>query len=350
MRLERFYKVPASTWFATVAGSAIHEITEEIDRAVLTGLDIETAAEFAPSFQAKFDELLEEERAWPRYWSEPEDGSEPQWLGLGEAPTKPREIKPSGKLAKTGITEYGGPNKKDYNWWLHFGPIYVRRYINWRKATGYEIAIMPDGRPGIELEFVMEMEGQKVRGFIDRVFYDPNTDTYIVVDLKTGKEPSGSLQLMTYFLAVLQVYGVRAQWALFWTPSPPPRPRSKEEEPVEIGSERDWGKSSDPVDTDGWNVERLEQMYPMVIRSLRQGVFMPTVTSMCVGCTVRDYCFAVKGEKANLVPTRDVVVERDTGEVVFDGASCKFDNGKDALAHSADDVKGEEVADGDRNK
>ncbi len=337
-----------------MAGSAIHEITEAIDRAELLGLDWETALEVAPSFQSKFDELLEEERTWSvnseshrargRFWKKDKESGELKWIGLGEQPKGGREIKPSGRIAKS-ITPYGGPNKKDYDWWLLMGPVFIRRYINWRKATGYEIAIMPDGKIGIELGFVIELDGQKIQGFIDRVFYDPATDTYVVVDLKTGKEPSGSLQLMTYFLAMLLAYGLKEQWALFWTPAPPMKPRAGEE-PVEPGSERDWGKSSEPVDTDGWSIERLKQLFAMVVRGMRAGVFLPTVTNMCTGCTVKDYCFAVKGKKAHLVPERDVVVERGTGEVVFDGSQCKFDDVSDALPQGADDLKREGVANG----
>ena len=269
--LSRGFKVPESTWFATVAGSVIHEITEEYDLREFYGDD-----RTIPDFKTLFDQHLSE-RA--------EEG---------------QQVNPSGRVAKS-ITENGGPNKKDYDWWLLHGPQFVDRYVAWRKASDWEIATMPDGKPGIELEFTIDMRGTTIRGFIDRVMLTPNGQL-VAVDLKTGNLPSGSLQLLTYAAGVYESYGLQVDWGCFWQPA---------------GG--DEGRMSPLSPLADWNMDLLENAYATAHQGIRAGVFLPQVTAMCKGCTVRPYCWAVAGEKSHLIPIPEMV-EATTGEVVDDSA------------------------------
>ena len=270
--LERGFHVPSSTWFATLAGSAIHTITEARDRLELMGFTPREQIEFSPAFKAEFD----------------------REIAASEAP----EIKPSGrKLTKVGET--GGPSKKDYDWWLQWGPIFLERWMNFKSDFGWEILTLPDGQPGIELKFEIELGGYPVLGFIDRAYVGPAGIT--LLDLKTGSMPSGSLQLKTYDLGLKQAYGIEADWGVFWTPT---------------GG--DAGKLSNPADLRKWSDARMEGMYAAAMRGISAGVFQPHISSMCTGCSVRQHCWAVAGDLADELPEQPSVLNRTTGELSFD--------------------------------
>ena len=278
--LSRGFKVPESTWFATLAGSAIHKITEAADRAEAAGIPPERQLNFAPDFRTAFDREIE------------------------EATAAGKVIKPSGKVLKS-MSLSGGPNKKDYDWWLTYGPIFIQKWMEFKATKGWQIAIMPDGNPGIEVGFEIELAGVPVIGYIDRV-YTMADGSIIVMDLKTGAVPSGSLQLLTYSAGLREAYGWEASWGMFWSP----------------GNSSDNGQLSEPVELPAWDHERISQMYAQALTGISSGVFLPHVTPMCRGCTVREHCWAVKGESSQGIPVHFDVIERETGEVTSDRVTC----------------------------
>lgn len=279
--LSRGFKVPESTWYATLAGSAIHKITEDADRAEAAGIPSERQLNFAPDFKSAFDAAIK------------------------KATEAGKAIKPSGKVLKS-VSVTGGPNKKDYDWWLHFGPIFVQKWMDFKASKGWRIAIMPDGSPGIEVGFEIELAGVPVVGYIDRV-YTMSDGSIIVMDLKTGAVPSGSLQLVTYSAGLREAYGWEADWGVFWSP----------------GNSADNGLLSEPIELPKWNHERITQMYAQALTGIKAGVFLPHVTNLCRGCTVRDHCWAVKGELSEEIPVHFDVIEHETGEVTSDRVTCE---------------------------
>ncbi len=56
-------------------------------------------------------------------------------------------------------------------------------------------------------------------------------------------------------------------------------------------------------------------MYSKAMRGIEAGIFLPQVTNMCKGCSVREHCWAVGGAKAKELPLVPVVVKRGSGEV-----------------------------------
>lgn len=270
--LTRGFKVPEATWFATIAGSVIHEITEAMDRAEVKGIPLDKQIEYAPSFASLFEQKL------------------------AEVAEKGKEVKPSGRVLKA-IGPTGGPNKKDKEWWLVYGPIFVERWLEWKKLKGWRVAIMPDGNPGIELKFEVVLGGVPVLGYIDRVYLLAD-GTVACLDLKTGMMPTGSLQLATYAVGLREQYGLDADWGIYWTP----------------GTD-EAGKMSQPIYIKDWSFERISRMYSDADRGIRSGIFLPQVTNMCVGCTVRSSCWAVAGEKSKEIPM-PIVLDHRTGEVV----------------------------------
>jgi hypothetical protein len=281
-RLERGHKLNKSTWFATIAGSAVHAITEAIDLDEL-GLYQEgySAREDEdlykiyngeiPTFKQEFDRLLDIEE---------ENGV---------------KVKPSGKVAKS-ITLNGGPNKKDYDWWLTRGPEMIEAWMEWKVESGYTIATMPDGTPGVEVVLDVPFADEKQLGFIDRVMFDSDGEL-VIIDLKMGDLPKSKLQLGNYKVALERKYGIRAKFGAYW-----------------MGKD---GQLTPLTDLSVYTAPYLDSLYGQVWKGIRAGVFLPNVTSMCNGCGVKDYCRAVGGNKAITIPLVEVVepleVRQDTG-------------------------------------
>lgn len=161
-RLERGHHYASGTWWATLAGSAIHKATELIDRKVWDGAELVEAELDIPPFAEMFGEEIR------------------------KAQDKGEEIKASGRKLKVE-SENGGPNKKDRDWWYRWGPEFISRWVTFRAChPTWNVATVPDkngvASPGIELRLDIDMGGQKVLGFIDRVF--ECDDEYMVFDLK----------------------------------------------------------------------------------------------------------------------------------------------------------------------
>lgn len=264
--LERGYKIPAATWFATLAGSAIHSVSEVRDRLEWMGLEPEDQVLLSPSFEEAF---LKE---------------------IAEAEAEGVEIKASGRKL-VNIGETGGPNKKDQDWWLEWGPHFLHRWMTWKAERGWTVLEMPDGQPAIELEFTVTIGDYPVTGKIDRAYISEDTGI-TVFDLKTGTTPPGSLQLKTYGLGFARQYGIEPDWGVYWSPAG-----------------NDAGKLSTPTDLRGWSDERMDDMYRTVIHAIEQGIFPPYVSGTCRACGVRDHCWAVQGKKASELPLVPKVIK-----------------------------------------
>ena len=260
-RLGRGYGLDKSTWFASVAGSAIHEITEAID----LNLDFEVGVE-ERTFASLFDELLAKEA---------ERGT---------------EVKASGRVLKS-IGKGGGPNKKDRDWWLIYGPTYVEAWRQWRADNpSWKVAVMPSGEPGIEVKVSASMGDVPFVGYIDRLFWVDDSEL-VAIDLKTGALPPSKLQLGTYKVALENQWGISPRFGAYW-----------------IASEGDVNKL---WDLEHYTADYVANAFSMARRGINAGVFLPNVTGMCVGCGVREYCRAVGGAQANKVPTVTKVELRD---------------------------------------
>jgi len=258
-RLERLHHVTSSTWWATIAGSAVHTITEAFD-----------LGKPLPDFELT--------------------------LAANEAEAKGRgqEIKASGKVLKNHGTE-GGPNKKDRDWWLIRGPEMVQAYIDWRALTKWEIPTMPDGAPAIEVRVPAQFAGRDQLGFIDRVFILPD-GRVLIVDLKTGNLPSTRLQLGTYAVALRKLWGIDADVGTFWL-----------------------GKTGDIVtpltDLTQYSEEFVDHQFEMAWRGIEAGVFLPSPSSMCRGCSVHEFCRAMGGRKGVTIPIEDVLTRPQAADV-----------------------------------
>lgn len=118
----------------------------------------------------------------------------------------------------------------NFQWWFSSGPYtgevdierrfgiglrQVEKYVRWYTDHPEEVIwIAPDGTPGIELGFDIELDGVPIRGFIDAVIQvsaesDPQGVGFVVVrDNKTGNNPGDDFQLAVYAIALAEQFGI----------------------------------------------------------------------------------------------------------------------------------------------
>ena len=265
-RLKYGYRAERSTWYATIAGSTIHEITESYDKG-----NTDKLPSFVELFSQKVDEKISE--------------------GV--------EVKPSGRVTKT-MCETGGPNKKDREWWYRAGPVYVQRWINWRKTHPEYVIADIDGVPGIEYAITYRIGDIDLVGYADRVMQDNDTGDLFILDLKTGTIPTGGMQLLTYRLGLKEAHGMDVGLGMFWTP-----------QAVKKESSHGTGYDTGLIDLTRVDIAAIRNMYTQAVTGISAGVFVPHVTPMCQGCPVRDSCWAVNGINAKRYPTQSIVTEKE---------------------------------------
>lgn len=255
--LERGFHVPQQPSWATVGGSAVHLATEWWDNWTLTGVWEKDRNRIAKLFNDAFDQSIEE-----RLKQEP-DFTKDQWRASGRA-------------------SKAWPNKEDENWWRENGPSQVMSWVTWRtNNAGWEIATLGD-KPGIELDFLVEIGGVKVRGYIDRLFHRNETEL-LVLDLKSGaREPESSDQLGTYKIGLEEQYGVTPTWGTYWMS------RS--------------GGTTELVDMSLYPKVRLDHSYSLTRKQQELGMFYPRKTAMCSGCSVKQFCYATNGSESDTLP------------------------------------------------
>jgi putative RecB family exonuclease len=90
------------------------------------------------------------------------------------------------------------------------------RYVDWYEKHPEEVIwIAPDGTPGIELGFDIELDGVRVKGYIDAVMRVGLPDP-LVIDNKTGNLPGDEFQLATYAVALNKTYGTNIRRGRYW--------------------------------------------------------------------------------------------------------------------------------------
>src|SRR5690606_31117787 len=96
-------------------------------------------------------------------------------------------------------------------------PEMVEKYYTWTSAHPEDVIwVSEDGTPGIELGFDVDLDGVRVRGYIDQVLKADSDDSVRVRDVKTGAQPGDALQLKVYVVALEDTYGVKATSRVYW--------------------------------------------------------------------------------------------------------------------------------------
>lgn len=147
----------------------------------------------------------------------------------------------------------------------------VAKYIRWYEAhPGEVIWVAPDGTPGIELGFDIDLDGVAVRGFIDAIV---DIDGVMVVrDNKTGNHPGDDFQLAVYAVAMAEQFGIpKPEYGDYW-----------------MGRT---GKPTLPFVLVDWTREKVSQKFRELEDNIQAGNFDPSPeASKCKFCDVSWAC------------------------------------------------------------
>lgn len=140
----------------------------------------------------------------------------------------------------------------------------------WQESHPEEVIwIAPDGTPGVEIGFDIDLDGVKVRGFIDAVL---GGDQVIVRDYKTGNTPGDDFQLGVYAVALAEAYGIE-------------QPESGE---YWMGRT---GKSTYPYDLRDWTRDAVAERFHELDENIRAERFDPLPSpKVCQFCDVAASC------------------------------------------------------------
>lgn len=166
---------------------------------------------------------------------------------------------------------------QDEAWWLDNGPKMVHAWIEWRKTSGYQIAVINDTL-AVELAVTATIAGTEVKGFIDRVMVDPQGNL-MIVDLKTGaRTPDSGLQLGVYRVMLQQTLGIDVGWGGYFM--------NRKADLLGI----------QPLDK--YDQKYIERFVGGFMKAKQNNIYLPSVSAMCKGCGVAYACWAVGGEDA----------------------------------------------------
>ncbi|MEV6553924.1 PD-(D/E)XK nuclease family protein [Streptomyces sp. NPDC051597] len=144
----------------------------------------------------------------------------------------------------------------------------TRRYVEWAAENPTETYRTPDGKLAVELYFVVELGGVRVRGFIDQLVQEAD-GTVRPRDWKTGTMKS-KFQLQTYGVAVRALYGVevnKADWYLARN-----------------------GGLSRPVPLDTVTEEAIGERFAAMDAGVKRGDFPASPSFSCRFCDVAHAC------------------------------------------------------------
>jgi putative RecB family exonuclease len=247
--LSRMAHAPQRPALWLAGGSAVHEVTEEYDRAKVADPEIEPAPEavdlmWAMAFNAHLDKLRK---------------AEPNEYNWRSSSSEPIER------------------------WNVIGPQFVQSYIDWRQRSPYEIWTTPDGVPAIELDISGYLPGcpVEIKAYLDRVFHDPVFDQLIIVDLKTSKRPpKNSDQFATYAALLAAKYPgvVPALGAPFMNRK------------ATLGT---------PYPLLAFTPEAVGEIYGTAWEQIQSGEFPATPGEACFLCDVSASCYAKNGPLAS---------------------------------------------------
>jgi putative RecB family exonuclease len=133
-----------------------------------------------------------------------------------------------------------------------------------------ETIVTIGGVAAIELPFEAELDGIKIRGYIDAVVSDAD-GRWIVRDNKTGIQPGDEFQLAVYAAGIRTQYGDQISWGDYWMARK--------------------GKPTKAVDLSQWSVQRVADVFRSMDTAVKAERFeaKPEV-SKCGRCSFNSYC------------------------------------------------------------
>jgi putative RecB family exonuclease len=176
---------------------------------------------------------------------------------------------------------YGGADDVERRLGIGLGQ--VNKYVDWYDRHPEEVIwIAPDGTPGIELGFDIDLDRIQIRGYIDAVIQTDSgmagdsddgspRPTLVVRDNKTGNKPGDDFQLALYAVALQEQFGVFVDTGDYWM-----------------------GRTGKPTvfyDLSGWTRERVAQEFRELRENIEAERFEPDPEpSKCMFCDVASSC------------------------------------------------------------
>lgn len=198
-----------------------------------------------------------------------------KWLEIFNDSVKETEEKtgiPSTEWKTAGRKTALRPDGEDLAYWQSDGLKQAEAYQKWLLNSGWKIATMPDGRPGIEWDAEVTFGGMPVRLIVDAI-YQVGEDL-VVVDYKTGsRTPFGMIQAGLYASGIERAYGVRPKFGAFFMTRQ--------------------GTLDDLIDLSHLTVEYFDYVYSAMNHSVLAGYFPPAVGDSCRMCSFIEKCPAM---------------------------------------------------------
>ena len=209
-----------------------------------------------------------------------------KWLEVFNDAVKETEDKtgiPSTEWKTAGRKTTLRPDGEDLSFWQSDGLKQVEAYQKWYESSGWQIATMPDGRPGIEWSADVHFGGTPVRFIVDAI-YQVGEDL-VIVDYKTGsRTPFGMIQAGLYAAGIEKAYGIRPKWGAFFMTRQ--------------------GSLDVLIDLSHLTVEYFDYVFGAMNHSVLQGWFPPSVGDSCRMCSFQSQCPAMGSKSFPLkIPT-----------------------------------------------
>lgn len=197
---------------------------------------------------------------------------------------------PSTEWKTAGRKTTSRPDGEDLSFWQSDGLKQVESYQKWYQSSGWKIATMPDGRPGIEWAADVHFGGTPVRMIVDAI-YQVGEDL-VIVDYKTGsRTPFGAVQAGLYASGIERAYGIRPKWGSFFMTRK--------------------GELDELLDLSPLSMDYFDYVFGAMNHSTMNGWFPPSVGDSCRMCSFTAQCPAFGGTDFPLqIPTKGKEKER----------------------------------------
>lgn len=238
-KLERIDKIPTPPAWYFLGGKAVHLATQWMDeRDAYPYSDNQLSHLWSEAYDLEIDQAY---REWP------EDS---EWLQAGRRGTE-----------------------QGYTYWDLRGNMCVKAWHDWRISPDRSLVL-----DSIEEEIEVTLpSGIILKGYIDRVFCDPDTAERSVLDIKTAtKRPGSPLQLGFYKVGYeLKHPGRKVASGAWWMAK----------------DGREFVQNISHI-----TLATLDEYARRYYRGVEQEVFIPNLGDACFFCAVKSHCFAYGGE------------------------------------------------------
>ena len=172
------------------------------------------------------------------------------------------------------------PDKENKVWWDNNGKRMFFDFINAWQESQFEVWVSPQNVPGVEIEFNNNFGEVPIKAFADAIVVTPAGEL-AVVDFKTGAYmPDSSLQLGVYASMMEMQFGIRPSKGYYYS--------ARKAQFIEA------------VGLDRWTIPLLTELFAQFARGLEQEIFLPNIGMSCGTCGVKEYCYAVGGQLAQI--------------------------------------------------